>query len=88
MATSEEEFEIFMKNKDVRGLNNFLRERNDWVLIKRAAEALGDIGDKSSIPFLIDLLYGEELEFFEPAAEALVKFGTSAIEPLVNKVKW
>lgn len=69
----------------VQTLINALQD-NDKRFRGFVAEALGEIGDASAVwPLLVSLKDPNNIEYFdEHAAEALVKIGPSAVEPLID----
>lgn len=85
-------FEIFgqsdidkMKaDRDVKGLLEVLAHQSNADLQKKAIEALGEIGDASTVEQLIETLKDED-EFVRNAAiNTLKKIGSNAVNPLIT----
>ncbi|HIE32226.1 MAG TPA: HEAT repeat domain-containing protein [Methanosarcinales archaeon] len=51
-----------------------------------AADVLGEIGISSAVPALIDALETDSEGLCECASEALVKIGTPAVQPLIDRI--
>ena len=70
----------------VEPLINALKDEDSSVR-RKAAEALGEIGDERAVEPLINALKDEDSFVRWEAAEALVKIGEPAVEPLIHALK-
>ena len=59
----------------------------DWDVRRTIAQALGEIGDERAVEPLINAFMGHDHPVHRAAAEALVKIGKPAIEPLIHALK-
>ena len=69
----------------VEPLTGYLYIPDSYISII-AAEVLGEIGSPTAIPALIDALETESEGLCECASEALVKIGTPAVQPLIDRI--
>jgi len=69
--------------RDIKGLINALRYREDGKVRETAAEALGQIGDVRAIEPLIAALKRGSSNMRKEVVCALVKIGTAAVGPLI-----
>jgi HEAT repeat protein len=85
MDLNRPDVEKMIEEKNVEGLINVLQNDPDSNVRKKAATALGEIGDKKAIGPLIHALYDDNEEVKIQAATALGAIGDrSTVEPLLH----
>ena len=87
MRLFKPDVEKMEKNKDINGLTKALKDQDEHVRWK-AAGALGNIGDARAVEPLIETLKDSVHDVRHVAAEALVKIGKPAAEPLSKTLKY
>lgn len=75
--------EQMVSGRDIDGLTEALQD-SDPDLRRRAALALGELGEWRAVDPLIRVLADPEQDVREAAANALVMVGTPAVEPLID----
>jgi len=66
-------YDLFKEKKDVKGLIKVLGTEIDWFARKKAAEALGNIGDKRAVEPLVQALKDEYADVRKAAKKSLEK---------------
>jgi len=74
------------RERNIDGLTNALKHRNNNVR-RKAADALGRIGDAKAVEPLIQTLKDSDINVVWEAMTALAKVGEPALDPLTQLLK-